>query len=185
MTARKEVGSSKNKAIDEYKHPALFKERREAWLRDKQLPLQKRSYWLQLAVFAGLLAIWQLPIINPIKLLVVVFHEMSHVLAGYATGASIFGMAIDPGGAGVTLGMGGNQLIIVAAGYVGSFVVGYALYALCAVWAPLEVWLVLCAFAAVSMFMGWLNTFTRTFGFGSIALLTIGAFVLSLSLIHI
>lgn len=161
------------------RHPALFEERRAAWLREKQLPLLKRSYLLQLAIFIVLLAIWQLPIINPIKLLVVVFHEMSHVIAGYATGASIFGMAIDPGGAGVTLGMGGNQLVIVAAGYLGSFLVGYLLYALSAVWSPIEVWLVLCGLAGGSMFMGWLNDFTRAFGFGSMVLLGIGAVALS------
>lgn len=134
-------------------HPALFEERREEYIRNAGLPFQRRSYLIQLTVFALVLAVWSIPVINPIKLLVVLFHEMSHVLAGYATGASIFGIAIDPGGAGVTLGMGGNRLLILVAGYIGSFAMGFCLYGLCATWKPGEVWLVLAAFSGISLRM--------------------------------
>lgn len=163
----------------EIDHPALFEERREAWLREKRFPFQKKSYIVQLACFALLLVLWQLPVINPIKLLVVLFHEFWHVLLAYITGGVVFGVAIDPGGAGVTLGMGGNRLLIVAAGYVGSLAMGMCLYALSAAWKPGHVWLILTIFAALSLVMGWLNDFTKVFGIGALVAMGLGTVALS------
>lgn len=160
-------------------HPALFEEQRQKWMERKSAPFLRRAYLMQLIIFAGVLAIWQIPIVNPVKLLVVLFHEFSHVIMGYATGAVIFGIAIDPGGAGITLGMGGNQLLVLMAGYLGSLAMGVVLYALCAVWAPIEVWLCLTVFCGLSMFTGWLNGFTKVFGWGTLILMAYGAVAFS------
>jgi len=133
---------------------------------------------LQLALFALVLLLWRVPIVNPVKLVVVLFHELSHVAAAYITGGVVFGIAVDPGGAGVTLGMGGNETLVVAAGYAGSLAIGIVLYALSAVWRPDEVWGLLSALCCVSMAFGWLNDFTTVFGYGTITLMVIGLFKL-------
>jgi hypothetical protein len=137
---------------------------------------RRLSLWGQAGLFLLALALWPVPVINPIKLMVVLFHEVSHVAAAYATGGVVFGIAIDPGGAGATLGMGGWQLAIVAAGYAGSLTVGVLLYLLVAVWEPGEVWAFLCGLCAASLGFGWINNFTAVFGYGTILLMFVGAF---------
>lgn len=136
----------------------------------------RRSILMQLALFLVALLLWPVPILNPVKLLVVVIHEVSHVAAAYLSGGVVFGIAIDPGGAGATIGMGGNPLLIAAAGYVGSLAAGVLLYALVTLWEPGEVWCVLCAACCLSLAFGWLNDFTVIFGYGTLGLMLIGAF---------
>jgi hypothetical protein len=152
-------------------HAAFEEDRRRAALESLRKPLRRRSVITQFVLFGVVLALWRLPLINPIKLLVVLFHEMSHVIAAYATGGVVFGIAIDPGAAGMTLGMGGNETVILAAGYVGSVLIGAALYALCAVWGQTELLLLLCALCSLSLGFGWLNDFTAFFGYGALLLL--------------
>jgi hypothetical protein len=152
----------------------LTPEERRAALEDLERPERRKQIIWQVAIFFVVLGLWQVPIINPVKLLVVLFHEMSHVFAAYATGGVVFGMAIDPGGAGVTLGMEGNELLIVAAGYVGSLFAGMFLYYLSAVWKPWEVWLVLALMCSASLLMGWLNDFTAVFGWGAMIAMFFG-----------
>ena len=159
-------------------HPALVELERAEWTQRKAQPFARRYVILQLVTFAVVLVLWQLPVFNPVKLLVVLFHEMSHVLAAWLTGGVVFGIAVDPGGAGVTLGMGGARLLIVAAGYIGSLAVGCMLYYLSAVWDSTQVWLVLLALSCLSLVMGWLNDFTAVFGFGTIVLMLVGIVVL-------
>jgi hypothetical protein len=139
----------------------------------------RRSALSQLGLFLLALALWPVPVINPVKLMVVLFHELAHVVAAYLTGGVVFGIAIDPGGAGATLWMGGNQLAIVAAGYAGSLAVGLFLYTLSALWDSDEVWTVLCCLCCLSLAFGWINDFTAVFGYGTIALMIAGAFYIS------
>lgn len=137
-------------------------------------PFQRRSLLIQFVLFLVVLILWKVPILNPIKLVVVLIHEFSHVAAAYLTGGVVVGMAIDPGGAGVTLGMGGNEVLIVAAGYVGSLLIGMWLYWLSAIWKADEVWAILTIFCGASMAFGWLNDFTLFFGYGTITLMLFG-----------
>lgn len=160
--------------LDWRTHPEFAERRKREAIAALRKPLEKRLVRTQLAVFGVVFLLWPIPIINPIKLMVVVFHELSHVLAAFLTGGVVFGIAIDPGGAGVTLGMGGNELIIYAAGYNGSLLIGAALYALCATWEPTEVWGVATALACFSLAFGWLSDFTVVFGYGTLALLLFG-----------
>jgi len=168
---------------DYMRHPAFAKEirdkREQELRRGLMAPFRSRFLWLQLGLFALVLLLWRVPIVNPIKVLVVLFHEMSHVAMAYLTGGVVIGMAIDPGGAGVTLGIGGNDALILMAGYAGSLAIGLTLYALSAVWKPGEVWLCLCLLCFSSIFYGWLNEFTRAFGFGAILILLVGAVLFS------
>ncbi len=159
-------------------HPALLEARRADWKKAKAQPFVRRSVFVQLGMFAVVLAVWHVPVFNPIKLLVVLFHEMSHVVAAWLTGGVVFGIAVDPGGAGITLGMGGSPLVIMAAGYAGSLAVGCLLYYLSARWDATQVWMVLIAISCLSLLMGWLNDFTATFGVGTLVLMVLGTVML-------
>lgn len=152
-------------------HPAFAEKRKADVMHRLQKPHLIRAVWIQLGVFAIVLLLWKIPILNPVKLLVVLFHELSHVAMAYLTGGKVFGIAIDPGGAGVTLGVGGNEILIVAAGYIGSFLIGWLLYTLSAIWKPDEVLGVLLVFTCLSLAFDWLNEFTAFFGFGTIFLI--------------
>jgi hypothetical protein len=68
--------------------------------------------------------LWTSPAIHPLKLMVVLFHEMSHGLMALVTGGRILSIVItaDEGGACET--EGGVALLIVSAGYLGSMFFG-------------------------------------------------------------
>lgn len=142
-------------------------------------PHRRKSLLLQAVLFALVLALWSVPVINPIKLVVVLFHELSHVAMAYLTGGVVFGVAVHPGGAGVTIGYGGNDLLIVSAGYIGSLLIGCLLYVLSARWDSDQVWAILCIFICLTLAFGWLNNFTAVFGYGTMILLILGYFWLS------
>lgn len=159
-------------------HPAFIEDRKREALQRLKAPYKKELLYAQLIIIIPILIFWRFPIINPIKLMVVLFHEFSHVLAAYMTGGIVFGIAIDPGGAGVTLGVGGNQVLILLAGYAGSVLIGYSLYILSAIWDSAEVWALLCILACFSMLFGWLNDFTAYFGIWTLSLMLLLLFVL-------
>ncbi len=121
-----------------------------------------------------MMLVWWVPILNPIKLLVVLFHELSHAVTGLLTGGVVFGIAIDPGGAGITLGMGGWVPLVMTAGYVGSLLIGALLYYLCAVWNPTEVWVVVTIFAMLALPLRAFNEFTSTFVLATVGILLAG-----------
>ncbi len=157
-------------------HPAFSEDRKAQKIDRARRPLRRRYLVLQGFLFLLVAAMWPLPIVNPIKLMVVLFHELSHVVAAYATGGVAFGIAIDPGGAGVTIGFGGVEWVIVAAGYFGSFVIGALLFYLTATWEPKEVWGVICILCCLTLTFDWLNEFTAVFGYGALFLMVVGIF---------
>lgn len=136
-----------------------------------------RTLYLQLAAYGIVLAFWFLPIPNPVKLLAVTFHEMSHALAALVTGGRVFGYAIAPGGAGVTLGIGGNLPLILLAGHIGSCAWGILLYYASARWRSIVCLIILMSLLFASSFFGWLNEYTYIFGGGALFLLVIVAFL--------
>lgn len=134
------------------------------------------EYWQrmlgrQMAAYAVVLVLWVLPIPNPVKLLAVSFHEVSHGLAAVLTGGRVFGYAIAPNGAGITLGVGGVYPVILAAGYIGSCLWGVLLYYLTVRWRPNQCLTLLMVLMTGSAAFGWLNDYTATFGTGSLILL--------------
>ena len=68
--------------------------------------------------------LWSSPVIQPVKIMVVLFHEISHGLMALASGGKVMSIVItaDEGGACET--EGGLPLLIVSAGYLGSMFVG-------------------------------------------------------------
>lgn len=64
--------------------------------------------------------LWDTSIIYPLKLLVVSFHELSHGLMAVLTGGTIDHIEITPREGGACICRGGNQFLILTAGYLGS-----------------------------------------------------------------
>jgi hypothetical protein len=130
---------------------------------------------LQLAAYGVVLALWIMPIPNPVKLLAVTLHEYSHAAAGMLTGARVFGFAIAPSGSGVTLGVGGSKLVILLAGPIGSCLWGVWLYYASVNWRPITCIIALELVLVSSAIFGWLNGFTQFFGFVTMLVLTLVA----------
>jgi hypothetical protein len=71
---------------------------------------------------------WDTPILYPLKLLVVFFHESSHALASLLTGGTVNELVINAGEGGYVISQGGNRFIILSAGYIGSLFWGVIIY---------------------------------------------------------
>lgn len=80
-----------------------------------------------LLVTAAVIACWDTPIVYPLQVLVVFFHEMSHGLAAILTGGKVLEITLAPEQGGSCLTQGGNVLLILSAGYLGSLAWGGAL----------------------------------------------------------
>jgi hypothetical protein len=82
-----------------------------------------RVVW-QCFLISAVFYLWASPVIQPVKIMVVLFHEMSHGLMALASGGRVLDIVItsDEGGACET--EGGAALLIVSAGYLGSMFFG-------------------------------------------------------------
>jgi hypothetical protein len=70
------------------------------------------------------LLLWNTLVLYPLKLLVVLMHETGHALAALVTGGSVFRVEVNALQGGMTYTAGGNRLIILSAGYLGSSLIG-------------------------------------------------------------
>lgn len=86
-----------------------------------------KSHWQLLALTAVVFAHWQMPIVVPLKILVVLLHEMSHALAAWLTGGSVEQISISAQQGGFAVTRSGNLFAILSAGYLGSLILGAAL----------------------------------------------------------
>ncbi|MFN8390689.1 MAG: M50 family metallopeptidase [Bdellovibrionota bacterium] len=77
-----------------------------------------------LVIGAVLFVLWDTPAVTPLKLFVVFLHELSHALAGLATGGSVVDIQLDSMEGGVTHTLGGSRLVTLGAGYLGSLLWG-------------------------------------------------------------
>ena len=81
------------------------------------------------AYFALLWTFWYSPVVYPLKIFVVLLHEISHGLAAVATGGTIERIILDPMEGGACFCPGGNAFLTLTAGYLGSLVWGLLLVA--------------------------------------------------------
>ena len=79
---------------------------------------------LQLILTALVFYAWSSPAIQPVKLMVVLFHEMSHGLVALLTGGKVVAIQITSNEGGACETEGGSALLIVSAGYLGSMFFG-------------------------------------------------------------
>jgi len=76
------------------------------------------------AYFVALWYFWYTPVVYPLKIFVVLLHEVSHALALLATGGAVDHIVLDPAQGGATYGRGGLPFVTLSAGYLGSLVLG-------------------------------------------------------------
>jgi len=74
--------------------------------------------------FAALWLLWDTVLVYPLKIFVVLLHEVSHAVAAVATGGSIQRITLDPYQGGACYCPGGNALLTLSAGYLGSLLWG-------------------------------------------------------------
>jgi hypothetical protein len=88
----------------------------------------KTATWVGI-VLSGILALWfwNSPVLWPVKVLVVLFHELGHAIATWLTGGTVLEIGLSPQVGGHALSSGGNRLAILNAGYLGSLLWGVAL----------------------------------------------------------
>jgi len=81
-----------------------------------------------LIALSGIFLLWEYPLLYPLKLLVVFFHESSHALMTIATGGEVKELVINELQGGHVRSVGGNALLTLNAGYLGSLVWGMLIY---------------------------------------------------------
>ncbi len=79
--------------------------------------------------FAALWFLWETPAILPLKIFVVMLHEISHGIAAMATGGTIEKIVLNEYQGGACHCPGGNAFITLTAGYLGSLLWGVAILA--------------------------------------------------------
>lgn len=145
---------------------------------------QKRtsSRWLRLlvltAVVAAVTILWNTPVVWPLKILTVFFHEISHGLACWLTGGTLGTITISPDESGLHMGAGGSRFIVLNAGYLGSLLWGCGLLLLAA-WVKNDAMIIgmLSLFLAAITFWCVRNSFGLAFGSGTaIALMVIAKY---------
>jgi len=79
-----------------------------------------------LLYFVLLWTLWDTVLIYPVKIFVVLLHEVSHAMAAVATGGSVQRILLDPYQGGTAYTVGGSPFLILSAGYLGSLLWGVA-----------------------------------------------------------
>ncbi len=80
------------------------------------------------AFFAALWLLWNTPVVYPLKIFVVLLHELSHAMAVVATGGELDRITLDPRQGGATYFNGGSAFLALNAGYLGSLFWGGLLF---------------------------------------------------------
>lgn len=76
------------------------------------------------AILAIVVFLWDTPVVGPLRLIVVFFHELSHGVAAVLSGGSIEGIELAKDGSGLCMTRGGSRILILNAGYLGSLLWG-------------------------------------------------------------
>jgi hypothetical protein len=74
--------------------------------------------------FGALWLLWNTPVVYPLKIFVVLLHELSHAAMAVATGGTVQRIVIDRWQGGATYTAGGNAFLTLSAGYLGSLLWG-------------------------------------------------------------
>lgn len=92
------------------------------------LPAALGRHWQLAALCLALCLLWSTPLVMPLKLLLVLFHELSHAAATLLTGGEVVDMHITLSQGGQVISRGGNRFVILCAGYIGSLAIGVVLF---------------------------------------------------------
>ncbi len=93
-------------------------------------PSRKRrlTFLAALALYLGAIWFaWDTPVLYPLKIFVVMLHEVSHGIACAGTGGTLESITLSPQQGGAAYCRGGSAFVIMSAGYLGSLVWGVLL----------------------------------------------------------
>ena len=79
------------------------------------------------AYFVAVWLFWATPLVYPLRIFVVLLHEISHALAGIATGGDVERIVLTMDEGGATYVRGGSPFLMLSAGYLGSLAWGLLL----------------------------------------------------------
>lgn len=88
------------------------------------------SRYLLPTIIVAVFLLWNTPLLYPLKILVVFFHESSHALMALATGGRVNEMVVTVAQGGHVSATGGSRFLILNAGYLGSMFWGALIYLL-------------------------------------------------------
>ena len=83
---------------------------------------------LLVALLVGIFFLWGNPVLYPLKLLTVFFHESSHALMTIITGGEVVELVVTMNQGGHVLSNGGSRFLTLTAGYLGSLGWGIVIY---------------------------------------------------------
>lgn len=83
-----------------------------------------RGHWQLAAMLTVVFALWNYPVMYPLKMLVIFLHEASHAFATLLTGGEVLELSLNPQEGGHVTSRGGNGFLIASAGYLGSLFLG-------------------------------------------------------------
>ncbi len=87
----------------------------------KETTTRKLKFLTGFALYFGALwFLWDTPVVYPLKIFVVLLHEVSHALVAVATGGVIDRIVLDPYQGGACYCPGGSAFLTLSAGYLGS-----------------------------------------------------------------
>jgi hypothetical protein len=92
--------------------------------------LDKDALTVSIVTMVAAFFLWDTPLLYPLKLFVVLLHEISHGFAALLTGGSVRQLQLFAQEGGVAYTAGGNRFLILSAGYLGSSLWGAALLTL-------------------------------------------------------
>ena len=87
-----------------------------------------KGHWQLVLMTALIFALWDYPIMTPLKILVVFLHEASHALMTIVTGGKVLELSLNPRQGGHVKSLGGSLFYIASAGYLGSLLLGALLF---------------------------------------------------------
>ena len=85
---------------------------------------------LLITILVAIFFLWPYPVLYPLKLLVVFFHESSHALMTVATGGEVVELVVNKMQGGHVISRGGNRFLTLSSGYLGSLIWGSVIYLL-------------------------------------------------------
>lgn len=115
-------------------------------------PQDRHDLWISVGIAVVLAFAWQTEFVTPLKILVVFFHEASHLLTALLTGGEVIEMRIEPMQGGSVVSRGGWPFLIASAGYLGSLLIGASLLLL-ATLTRADRWIM----AGLALLVAWLS----------------------------
>lgn len=89
-----------------------------------------QNHWQLIALIVLIFLLWPTQIIQPLRILIVFLHEMSHAVVTLLTGGSVLEFSVSANESGHVTSLGGNRFLTLSAGYLGSLLIGAMMFAL-------------------------------------------------------